>query len=79
MAKREKKRWSEMTPEQRIFTVVGAVIQMALLAAALRDISRRPADQIRGSKRAWRTASFVNFVGPIAYFLLGRKRQAAAS
>ena len=75
MSKRNKKQWSEMTGPQRVSVVVGAVIQITLLVAALRDIRRRPADQIRGSKRLWTAASFINFIGPISYFVFGRKRQ----
>ena len=52
-------------------------MQVTLLAAALWDISHRPAAGINGSKRAWTAASFVNFIGPIAYFLFGRKRAEA--
>lgn len=73
---RQKKRWSDMTGPERVMVVVGAVVQMSLLVAALSDIRRRPAEQIRGSKRLWSSAAFVNFVGPIAYFLFGRRRQA---
>jgi hypothetical protein len=42
-------------------------------AAALWDIWHRPVDEINGDWRLWTLASFVNFVGPIAYFLFGRK------
>jgi hypothetical protein len=45
-----------------------------LLIAALIDIRRRPAKQIRGNKLLWTAAVFVNFIGPISYFVFGRKR-----
>jgi hypothetical protein len=45
-----------------------------LLAAALADIYRRPAEEIRGDKRLWAVVAFVNFVGPVSYFLFGRRR-----
>ncbi len=77
MGKKHKKRWSEMSRGQQIATVLGAVIQFSLLAAALWDISHRPQAEIKGSKKAWVTASFVNFVGPISYFVFGRKRAEA--
>jgi hypothetical protein len=38
------------------------------------DIYRRPAAEIRVNKRLWVAAAFINFVGPISYFLSGRKR-----
>jgi hypothetical protein len=49
-----------------------------LLAAALADIYRRPAEEINGSKWLWSAAALVNFmgIGPIAYFAFGRKRTA---
>ena len=48
---------------------------LGLLAAALADIKRRPATQIRGSKRMWIALSFINWVlGPLAYFIFGRRR-----
>jgi hypothetical protein len=69
----QKKKWSEMSRGKQVATVVTSLVQVGLLAAALWDINHRPADRIRGTKAAWRAASFVNFAGPIAYFLFGRK------
>ena len=51
-----------------------AVVQVTLLAAAQIDITRRPKEQIRGAKLLWRILVLVNFIGPIAYFAIGRKR-----
>jgi hypothetical protein len=34
---------------------------------------------VRGSKLYWAAATFVNFVGPLAYFLFGRRRDTGAS
>ena len=45
------------------------------LATALFDISRRPQDQIKGPKPLWVGISFINTIGPLAYFFFGRKRQ----
>ena len=52
------------------------IVQFALLAAALVDMHRRPAEEINGSKWLWSAVALVNFmgIGPIVYFLLGRKR-----
>ena len=49
-------------------------MQVGLLIAALVDLRRRPADQLRGSKAMWTAVSFVNFAGPLAYFVFGRRR-----
>jgi hypothetical protein len=71
---KKKRRWQDMTPKQkRRFGVRGA-IQMALMVWTLRDISRRDASQIKGSKRLWTLFAFVQPVGPIAYLIFGRKR-----
>jgi hypothetical protein len=46
-----------------------------LLAVALtwRDIRRRPANELRGSKRLWRLVSAVNTAGAGAYWVAGRR------
>jgi hypothetical protein len=69
--------WRDRTNKQRLRMILQGAIQLALLTAALWDIRRRPADQIRGSKRLWALVSGVNFlgVGPITYFLIGRRRK----
>ncbi len=72
------KQWKDLTDTQKRGIVFLGALQLALLAAALIDIRRRPADAINGSKRLWTIIVFVNFVGPIAYFMFGRKRQAPA-
>lgn len=69
-----KKRWDDLSGTQKRAIVLSGTAQIALLVAALVDIYRRPADEIRGGKLLWTAAAFVNFVGPLAYFLIGRKR-----
>ncbi len=61
-----------MRPARRRGITVVAIVQVALLLAALRDIRRRPADEIRGPRLLWALVSFVNFVGPLSYFKFGR-------
>lgn len=75
---RKKKTWKEMSTSSKVGTVLVGMVQMSLLVAAQRDISRRPAAQINGPKAAWRAASFINFVGPMGYFIFGRKRAPAS-
>lgn len=49
-------------------------LQVMLMALALVDIWRREPQRIRGPKWAWAVGSIlVNFVGPICYFVVGRK------
>jgi hypothetical protein len=70
----QRKRWSELTTGQQIASMVGAAVQTSLLVAALWDIWHRPVEEIKGDRRLWTAVSFVNFVGPLAYFMFGRKR-----
>lgn len=69
-----KKEWKDLSAGQKRGIVLSGTAQFVLLAAALLDIYRRPKEGIRGNKALWTLASFVNFVGPISYFLFGRKR-----
>jgi hypothetical protein len=70
----ERKKWQDLTPAQRKALTAGAGMQLVLLGAALLDIRRRSSAELRGGKRLWVPAIFVNFIGPVAYFLFGRKR-----
>jgi hypothetical protein len=74
-----KKKWSELSPRSRRLITITGVIEMALLVATLVDLRRRPAEQIKGSKRLWTALAFVNIIGPLAYFALGRRRQGGAA
>lgn len=75
--KAQKKAWNELSPMAKVGTITAAVVQLSLLIAAQKDISRRPAEQIRGGKALWRMATLVNFVGPGSYFTFGIKRNRA--
>lgn len=66
-------RWGDLTLAARVRIVVLGAIQMVLLGAALWDLRRRSAEQVRGSKFMWLALSFINYVGPLAYFLIGRR------
>jgi hypothetical protein len=68
------KKWSELSTGQRRGIMASGTVQVALLIAALADIWRRPKEEIRGDKRLWMAVSFINFVGPISYFVFGRRR-----
>ncbi len=69
------KRWSDLTAREKSPLVVRGIFQVALLAAALADIYRRPVEEIRGRKWLWSVVALVNFmgIGPVAYFAFGRK------
>ena len=68
------KRWSELTPVQQTAVLIAASVQLSLAATAWVDLARRPAGSVRGPKPVWAAAIAVNFVGPIAYFVAGRRR-----
>lgn len=72
--RRKRKRWSDLSERARAGVVGALAMQVGLLIAALVDLRRRPADQLRGSKAMWTAVSFVNFAGPLAYFVFGRRR-----
>jgi hypothetical protein len=68
--------WRERTTKQRLRIILQAGIQLGLLVVALYDLRKRQADQVRGPKRIWALVCGVNYLGlgPIAYFLIGRRR-----
>ena len=70
----QKKRWSDLSPNQRTAIVVGAIAELILTTIALRDLARRRADEVRGWKPAWVLTFFVQPIGPVLYLLFGRRR-----
>lgn len=69
----QRRRWREMSSAQRGRILVVAAVQLGLQVAMLVDLRGRPAHRIRGDKRLWVAASFVNVAGPVAYFLRARR------
>lgn len=75
------RRWSDLSERNRRLLIVAAAVEGALKAAALVDIKRRPADQVRGPKQVWAmVVTLVNSFGaaPLAYFAFGRRRNPEA-
>ncbi len=70
-----RKRWSDLSTQQRGGITFLALLQLTLLALAQWDLSRRSDGEINGNKLLWRALVFINYFGPIAYFTFGRKRQ----
>ena len=68
------RKWAELSDRQRALLLAAAGAELSLKIAALIDINRRPAGQIRGPKALWRAAMAVNLLGPVSYFAIGRKR-----
>jgi len=72
-----RRQWSDLSLRTRRLIMAGATAEAGLKVAALIDIKRRPASQIRGPKWVWAVVVvLVNSFGgaPISYFLFGRRR-----
>ena len=50
------------------------LINLALMIWMIWDIRHRSDEEINGKRRLWMMAAFVPQIGPIAYFIFGRKR-----
>jgi hypothetical protein len=56
------------------FLIPIILLQLALIVIALLDLARRP--KANGPKWLWVIIIvFINFIGPIAYFLVGRQEE----
>jgi hypothetical protein len=69
-------KWSDLSRGQQAALGAAAAAELSLKVAALIDISRRPAELVRGPKALWRAVQVVNLLGPLSYFAFGRKRAA---
>ncbi|OFV82845.1 MAG: hypothetical protein A2W26_12670, partial [Acidobacteria bacterium RBG_16_64_8] len=67
-----KKRWADLSGTQKIAVVALGAVQVTLLAAALWDLAHRRAEDVRGDRRLWAGLAFINWIGPLAYFTIGR-------
>jgi hypothetical protein len=63
-----------MAPRARPQQLAQMIINIALVIWAVRDIRRRSDDEIKGNRKVWMMAAFAPPVGPIVYFIFGRKR-----
>jgi hypothetical protein len=71
------RRWQDLGIGARAAIVIGGIVQLSLLGAALTDIRRRPPEQLNGPRWLWTAVSFINFVGPLTYFAVGRRKSGA--
>ena len=81
MAGKIARRWSDLSDRDRRLLIAAAAVEGALKAAALADLKRRPASEVRGPKWAWAAGVVaVNSFGaaPLAYFVFGRRRNSEA-
>jgi hypothetical protein len=76
------KRWNDLDESTRKLIIAVAVAEGSLKVAALIDIKRRPASQIRGPKWLWvPVVAVVNSAGmvPISNFVFGRRQPRSPS
>jgi hypothetical protein len=72
-----RRQWSDLSRGTRRLLAITAVAEAILKLAALIDLKRRPASQVRGPKWVWATVVTVVSsagVAPISYFLFGRRQ-----
>ena len=73
-----RRQWNALSQRTRILLITAAAADGALRVAALIDIQRRPASQIRGRKGMWAAAvAIVSSAGvvPVSYFVFGRRHE----
>lgn len=68
------KKWSDLSSGERAGVALLGALEIGLFIGAQVDLTRRKAHQVNGPKTLWRVLSFVNFIGPLAYFAVGRRR-----
>jgi Phospholipase_D-nuclease N-terminal len=73
----ERKRWSDFSPAARTAIVLGAFAEFVVTTIALRDLIRRPAEEVRGPKLLWVPLLFVQPIGSPLYLVVGRRRRPA--
>jgi hypothetical protein len=76
---KQQRRWEDLTGSQRVLVAVGGLIQLSLMLAAQVDMWRRDPAEIRGSRWIWTFVVLINFVGPLAYFIVGRHKSETTS
>jgi hypothetical protein len=72
-----RKQWRDLSERNRRLLIAAAVAEGILKVAALIDIKRRPAGQIRGPKWVWAgMVAVVSSAGvvPVSYFVVGRRQ-----
>ncbi len=69
-----KKQWEDLSGGRRARAAVLGAVQLGLAVAAWVDLARRPAEEVNGRKGMWAAVIAVNYIGPIAYFVKGRRK-----
>jgi hypothetical protein len=69
---RSKKHFRERSRAQQLAILALSFAAASLVAGAERDLRRRPAQEVRGSKTLWRIVC-LNAIGAAVYFRWGRR------
>lgn len=69
----KKKSWSDLSSTQQRAIIVSGAVEVVVTVVALRDLARRPGEQVRGPKALWVLGCAVQPVGPLAYLRWGRR------
>ncbi|MGA4506278.1 PLD nuclease N-terminal domain-containing protein [Propionibacteriaceae bacterium G1746] len=64
----------QLSPTSKKLLGVAAAVEFAAKVCMWVDLAKRPADQVKGPKWAWVLGSFVNTIGSVAYFTVGRRK-----
>lgn len=65
--------WKDLTGRQQTVILALASVQVSLAATAWADLATRPASKVQGSKGKWAAIIAINFIGPVLYFVRGRR------
>jgi len=63
-----------LSPQQKRVVGAAVAVQLVIGLLTLRDVSRRPAEKVRGPKWIWRILGTANTAGSATYWLVGRRR-----
>lgn len=68
-----KKKWADLSSKQQRAVAVAGVVEGVMTLAVWRDLAKRTDDEVQGSRWKWALVALLQPVGPIAYFVRGRR------
>ena len=69
-----KRKWNELSGGQQQAITAATAVQLTLFGLAQIELLKRHRSEVRGPKFLWFLVTFVNYLGPIAFLLFGRRR-----
>ena len=70
---RRSPRWDELSTARQLVVMLVVSIKISLAVSAWADLAERPPELVNGSKTKWATVIGIVFVGPIMYYVRGRR------